>query len=172
LHPGGLTRSSQEGLGLTDDQRRDGARVRFPPPLVFLAVIGVGAGLDHFGLPWRFDSAIARVPGGLLLAAGLGSMAAALGLFLRTGQNPEPWTATPSIITSGIFRFTRNPMYLGMALTQAGVGLLLGFVWIVALTPLAMALVYGIAIRHEERYLAEKFGAEYIAYCRAVRRWL
>ena len=55
-----------------------------------------------------------------LLGAGAALMMGAFGLFRRTGQDPKPWESTPEIISTGIYRFTRNPMYVGLALIQIG----------------------------------------------------
>ena len=101
------------------------------------------------------------------------SVASAFGLFRGIGQDPAPWTTTPEIVTEGIYRMTRNPMYVGMArdpvrhrrrprqrLDRR------------ASCPLVLAIVYAIAVRHEEAYLERKFGEGYLVYKRSVRRWL
>ncbi len=92
--------------------------------------------------------------------------------FKHAGQNPEPWKTTPSIIDNGIYRYSRNPMYVALAIFQIGVGLGLGNLWIVALTPLSLVAVYLVAVRHEEAYLERKFGDPYRRYKARVRRWL
>ncbi len=71
-----------------------------------------------------------------------------------------------------MYRFTRNPMYVGMALLQAGIGLALASAWTIALVPVVLAVVYATAVRHEEAYLEEKFGAAYLSYNSSVRRWM
>ena len=96
----------------------------------------------------------------------------AINLFRRTGQNPEPWKSTPEIVTSGVYRLTRNPMYVGLALLQAAIGVGLANGWIVALIPLVLVIIYLMAIRHEEHYLEAKFGDAYVRYKTSVRRWL
>jgi protein-S-isoprenylcysteine O-methyltransferase Ste14 len=83
-----------------------------------------------------------------------------------------PWTSTPQIVSSGVYRFTRNPMYLGLAAIQLGIGVALGNGWIVALVPAVLAAVHVLAIRPEEAYLERKFGDAYRQYKRSVRRWL
>jgi protein-S-isoprenylcysteine O-methyltransferase Ste14 len=93
-------------------------------------------------------------------------------LFRSTGQDPKPWESTPQIISTGIYRFTRNPMYVGMALLQLSIGIGLGNGWIVVLLPVVLLLIYVIAIRHEEIYLERKFGEGYTRYKGSVRRWL
>lgn len=156
------------------DAERDGAAVRFPPPLVYLAALATGVLLQAFvaALPLAIGTG-ARIGAGLAVAGpGLALIAAALGLFRRTGQDPEPWKPTPEIISTGVYRFTRNPMYVGMTLLQAGIGIGLANAWVVALAPVSLAIVYAIAVRHEEAYLERKFGAAYLAYKASVRRWL
>ena len=119
------------------------------------------------------------LPGGVRFGAatvataiGIGMMAAAIGLFRQTEQDPKPWKSTPEVISTGVYRLTRNPMYVGMALLQAGIGFAFTSVWIIALVPVVLAVVYATAVRHEEAYLEEKFGAAYLSYKNSVRRWI
>lgn len=153
---------------------KDGASVRFPPPFVPLIALGLGLLVHAFVWPWPLPvgGALRWGLGGLLVALGVALMAAAIGLFQRTGQDPKPWKATPEIITTGIYRHTRNPMYLGMGLLQAGIGVALANAWVVVLVPVTCAVIARTAIRHEEAYLERKFGAPYTDYKRSVRRWL
>jgi protein-S-isoprenylcysteine O-methyltransferase Ste14 len=71
-----------------------------------------------------------------------------------------------------VYRLTRNPMYVGMALLQTAIGVGLANAWILAFVPLVLLLVHATAIRHEEAYLERKFGESYASYKRSVRRWL
>ena len=152
----------------------DAAHVRIPPPLVYLAALVAGVLLDRLvapfdlGLPRAARIAITSVTGGL----GLLLMAGAFVRFVRTGQNPKPWTATPEIITRGVYRFTRNPMYaaLTLALVACAAGLANG--WILMLVPVVVGIIHVTAIRPEEAYLEDKFGEPYLVYKRSVRRWL
>jgi len=152
---------------------RDAAAVRFPPPLVYLIAITAGVVL-HWLVPLRVPiSGSTRAIGGVALAAaGFALMAGAIGLFRRIGQNPAPWTTTPEVLTSGVYRFTRNPMYVSMGLLQAAIGVGAANGWILLLVPIVLIEVYMIAIRHEEAYLERKFGATYLDYKQRVRRWL
>ena len=157
-----------------DEPEKDGAAVRIPPPLVYVASVVLGILIHRYALPLPLDLAplprvaLTALPGvlGLVLVGG------AIGLFRRTGQDPKPWAPTPEIVSTGVYRITRNPMYLGMALWQAalGVGLVNG--WILVLVPASLALVYATAIRHEEAYLERKFGEGYTRYRHSVRRWI
>ncbi|MCI0671698.1 MAG: isoprenylcysteine carboxylmethyltransferase family protein, partial [Myxococcaceae bacterium] len=72
----------------------------------------------------------------------------------------------------GVYKFTRNPMYLGMTLLQTAIGIGWANGWIIALLPGVLAIIYATAIRHEEAYLERKFGDAYTRYKESVRRWL
>jgi len=152
----------------------DAATVRFPPPLVYLTGIAGGVLLHALVVP--FDLAL-TLPARIAITAMIGGlglvlMAAALGAFRRTGQDPKPWKVTPEIVSTGAYRFTRNPMYVSMALLQAGLATALSNGWMLALTPMWLGVVYVTAVRHEEAYLEAKFGEAYATYKQSVRRWL
>ena len=153
---------------------KDAAAVRFPPPFAYLIALVVGALLQWFVYPLPLEVPMTlRIGAGVVTAlAGIGLVASAFGLFRGIGQDPAPWTSTPEIVTEGIYRVTRNPMYVGMALLQLGIGIGLANGWIVAFVPLVLAVVYATAVRHEEAYLERKFGEGYLVYKRSVRRWL
>ena len=155
-------------------EAKEGAAVRFPPPFVPLIALAVGLLVHFLVWPWQLpiDGWLRYGGGALLVGLGLGAMAAAMGLFRAIGQDPAPWESTPAIVSTGIYGFTRNPMYLGMGLMQAGIGLALANGWVIALVPVTWVAVYLTAIHHEEAYLEEKFGAEYSDYKSRVRRWL
>jgi protein-S-isoprenylcysteine O-methyltransferase Ste14 len=157
-----------------DFDDRDGAAVRIPPPLVYLGALLVGALLHAFVLPFpaRIFLAARISLASAAALAGVWLMAGAIGLFRRTDQDPKPWKSTPEIISTGVYSFTRNPMYVGMALLQASIGVGLANGWIVALIPPVLAIIYASAVRHEEAYLERKFGDAYTDYKSSVRRWL
>jgi len=156
-----------------DTEAKDGAAVRVPPPLVYIAAVVAGIGLQFIWPVPIGRAGGARVALGLLIALlGVPLVVGAFRLFRKTGQDPKPWLATPEIIRSGVYRFTRNPMYVGLALLQSAIGLGMGNLWILLLVPLACVVVQTTAIRHEEAYLERKFGDAYLDYKRSVRRWL
>ncbi len=152
----------------------EGAPVRFPPPLVYLIALIAGALLHGYVVPWHVGLAFGVRIGVAVVVAGLGFalMGGAFRLFKRSGQDPKPWLPTPEIISTGVYRFTRNPMYVSMALIQAALGIGFANAWIVALVPPVLVAVYVTAVRHEEAYLERGFGETYTAYKRSVRRWL
>ncbi|MHC4959960.1 MAG: methyltransferase family protein [Planctomycetota bacterium] len=153
---------------------KDAAAVRLPPPLLYVAAVATGVLLDAFAvpfdlglaLPWRIALASAAAAAALVL------IVPAFRSFRRIGQDPKPWTATPELVTTGIYRFTRNPMYVALTLVLVSLAAALNNGWLLALVPVTLWIVYRTAIRHEEAYLAAKFGDAYADYKRAVRRWV
>ncbi|KAB2967036.1 MAG: isoprenylcysteine carboxylmethyltransferase family protein [Thermoanaerobaculia bacterium] len=161
---------------MTEDAREDSPGIRVLPPLVVLACFGLG-GLADRVRPWPIAHgwttlAWLRWAGLALVAAGVALDLWSLRLFTRHGTSALPFRPASAFVARGPYRFTRNPMYLGMTLTLAGVGLALGRTWIVLAAALAAAILDRYAIRREERYLERRFGADYLGYKRRVRRWL
>jgi len=159
---------------MTAEPRERGPRVRFPPPLVFLAAALAGVAVERLVVPTHLPlDRLPRILVGLaIVAAAATFLVSARVLFFRTGQNPVPWTPSPSLIGNGPYRFTRNPMYVGMTLLLVGIGVATDVLWIAAFAPLALACVHFIAVRPEEAYLTAKFGPAYDAYRARVRRYL
>ena len=159
-----------------ESESKNAAAVKFPPPILPIVTIVAGHVLGRF-LPVLPGSAL-PTPGRYWIG-GLVAAAAVLILvvwparqFQRSGQDPKPWTPTPEIVVAGTYRFTRNPMYLGMLVFCIGFAIILSDAWIVILTPVCGWLIYVVAIRQEEAYLEEKFGESYRAYKATVRRWI
>lgn len=88
----------------------------------------------------------------------------------RTGLLPGQ--ATNTLVTSGPYRVSRNPLYLGLVTSYVGLGLLTDSLWVLLLTPAAVAAVEWGAIRPEETYLRQRFGANFEEYARRTRRWI
>lgn len=159
---------------MTSAEPKDGAEVRFPPPVVALVTIVAAVALQRvapIGLnlpaPARYWIGGTIVVASILL---LGTWPAVL--FRRSGQSPIPWRPTPSIVERGPYRFTRNPMYLMMVIACVGFAIILSNAWILVLTPLCAFLLHRLAILPEEAYLERKFGEGYLSYKRRVRRWI
>ena len=151
---------------------QDSAQVRFPPPLIVLRMLLLGLAAEPaFGLP-RIDVAALRPIG--LVVGGLGAAILASGLFgfFRAGNDPEPWKKDTALVTSGLYRFSRNPMYLGMVLVQLGIALFAQSIGGLVSVPLAILLIDRFVIAREEPHLVATFGEEYRAYCARVRRWI
>lgn len=158
-----------------ENQHEKHADVKFPPPILPIVTIVAGFILGRF-VPLLPDVGL-PTPGRYWIG-GLVAAAAVLVLvvwparqFQKTGQDPKPWTPTPEFIVSGMYRYTRNPMYLGMIVFCIGFAIILSEAWVLVLTPVCGWLIYVLAIGPEEAYLDEKFGDSYRAYKARVRRW-
>ncbi len=147
--------------------------MRFPPPLVFLGFLLLGPVVDRFsGWPAIPSGALRWGVGGVLLIGAFAIIASAINLFRRAGENPEPWTGTAQLVDSGLYKYTRNPMYLAMAFAHFSLAVLIGSVGALATLPLAILAIHRFVIPQEEAYLARTLGATYADYCQRVRRWL
>jgi protein-S-isoprenylcysteine O-methyltransferase Ste14 len=144
-----------------------------PPPLLF-AVPLLAGWLVNRRWPWSLTgSSTAKVVAGVLvIVVGTAIALAGVRRFRKAGTTVLPFGGTSELVTSGIYRFTRNPMYLGMTLAYVGFTLLLNSVWCVLFLPAALMSVYVLAVRPEERYLSHKFGDQYTRYSAKVRRWI
>lgn len=151
-----------------------GARVRFPPPLVFVLSIGAGVALRYVVAPppLPFARVVQLAVGAVVAIAALALGGSAFGLFKKSGQNPRPWTPKTTLVAQGPYRFTRNPMYVSMMGLQVAIGLLAGNLWIVVLAALSLVVVHYIAVLPEEAYLDATFGDSYRDFKRKVRRYL
>ena len=147
---------------------------RIPPPIVAVCL----ALLAWLAAPAETRAGIAattRVAVGVCIALLGGAIAVAGSIGFRrarTTVNPLHPEKASALVTSGIYRYTRNPMYVGVTLVLIGIAAWLW--WLPALLAPAGFVVYitRFQIRPEERALAEKFGAQYEQYCSSVRRWL
>jgi len=133
-----------------------------------------GAGLVLQGL-WPFHflpvwprivlALVCLVPATILLVSG--TLA-----FRRSRTSMLPARRARHLIVAGPFRYTRNPLYLGLILVYAGVSTGLNLAWSLAQLPLVIVGIYYVAIRPEERRLEQQFGDAYRHYKTTVRRWL
>lgn len=150
----------------------DSAGVIAPPPLIYLGTLGIGFGLNAVIGGGTIPSRVAIPAGSALIVAGsslLGSFARA---FLGAETPIDPYAPSTAIVTDGPFRLTRNPAYLGMALTYAGIAIVSKAPGALVPLPAAIAIIDRGVIAREERYLERKFGARYTDYKRRVRRWI
>src|SRR5882724_3497322 len=115
----------RRGMAVTDDPSSDNAGVRIVPPAVYLGGLAIGYILDliwHLPIAPPGWSLAVRLVGVVILALGVSIMLSAVALFRRLGTKVAPWEPTTKLALDGPYRFTRNPMYLGMALILAGLG--------------------------------------------------
>lgn len=159
----------------------DRAAVHGLPPLYFVAPLAIALALQFFVLPWSFafpaESAFSglalRIAAGMLIGLlGVTTFGATVAAHRCAGNNPHPTSPTSVLITSGPYRFSRHPGYLGFALAQAGIAVAVGSVWALGSVAVSLLLADVLAARPEEAYLERKFGERYRAYKETVRRWL
>jgi protein-S-isoprenylcysteine O-methyltransferase Ste14 len=145
------------------------------PPFLYLACLVLGFALDRLlPLPLAFPggSWVFAATGGGLLLIGVAIMAAGIRNFSRAATPVPSNQPVRALVTTGIHRWSRNPMYVGMSLLYAGIGIAARSPWVLVLAlPLAIILRYGVVAR-EEAYLERRFGDAYRDYKARVRRWL
>jgi protein-S-isoprenylcysteine O-methyltransferase Ste14 len=156
-------------------KRPDTAGVLAPPPLLALAAIVFGLLLDGlfpaYVLSVLLPRGEHRLVGVILLLAAAAIGVPAVLAFRRAGTHTEPWKPATALVTDGIFRFIRNPMYVALILLVAGIAILTASDWMLVMCiPLAFTLHTGV-VKREERYLQAKFGAAYRRYCDTVPRY-
>lgn len=151
---------------------RDTAGVIAPPPLVYLGGLAAGLALRSALPPTPVPPAVRWPVGGALLALGGTLMGSFVRSFARAGTPVSPYSASTALVTTGPYRISRNPGYLGMALVYAGIAVSAEALWALAPLPAVLAVIDRGVIAREERYLERKFGAPYVEYKRRVRRWL
>lgn len=142
------------------------------PPLVMLVHL-----LAAFLLNWILPLPIGfskhlEWTGYILVFVGLGFAFSAVSQFGKMHTTLDPHGSVSTIVTSGPYRFSRNPIYLGFVCTLIGLPLALGNYWGAVVSPLLMVSLYQMVIKHEEAYLEKKFGDVYTSYKSSVRRWL
>ena len=142
------------------------------PPVYLLATLIVMGALHKFVPIAQLIPSPHRYGGFALLALGVGIAASAVGLFSKLGTPVKPFEESTVVVTTGMFRFTRNPMYLGMVVALLGVAILFGSLVTFLPVPVFAAIIHFQFIVPEERFMEELFGAEYLAYKRKVRRWI
>lgn len=156
------------------DKHKDrGPAVKIPPPLIFLSFALLGWGFDHiYHLPVFVSLDMALLLAGLLGGLSVVTILWAVLSFLRHRTHIEPWKPASYLITSGIFRYSRNPIYLGFILLVVATGLYFQLGWIVISVIPSLWCLTHLVIYKEERYLHERFGEDYLRYKSCVRRWL
>ncbi len=146
--------------------------VRVPPPLLYGGAVVAGWLLDR-QTPLPIGGGRGRTLLAWALVAGWAALAlSAIGLFRRRRTSMLPFRPASALVVAGPYRLSRNPMYVSLTLLAAAFALFLNTWWIVVLQVPTLLAVQRFVIVPEEQYLRRRFGAEYDAYTRRVRRWL
>jgi protein-S-isoprenylcysteine O-methyltransferase Ste14 len=146
--------------------------VKVPPPLFYAAGVLLGAWLDHVMPLFTYAPRPARFVAIGCAVLWLVLMLSAVGLFRRARTSIVPIRPANTLVVTGVYRFTRNPMYLSLVFFYLAVTLWFGFAWPFVLLPVVIACIHGFVIAREERYLLRRFGQSYLEYQARVRRWL
>ncbi|MEM9751594.1 MAG: isoprenylcysteine carboxylmethyltransferase family protein [Pseudomonadota bacterium] len=151
----------------------DHANSKIHPPVLFVVCIA-SAALLHIFFSFRLPlpEGLSNSMGLILIALAVFLGGAAAGLFLRSGEGLPPSTPTNQVFETGPYRFTRNPIYLAMAMILLGLFLMSRSAWLLAATFIFTYLIQNMVIRKEEAYLTRKFKDAYKDYQRRVRRWI
>jgi protein-S-isoprenylcysteine O-methyltransferase Ste14 len=143
------------------------------PPFAWILAIVVGIAADRLHpLPFVPASVPGAWVGGAIFAIAFAIGVWAIVTIRNAGTQVETYKPTTAIVANGPYRFTRNPIYLGMMLGLFGLAIALDSLWLLAtLVPFWLVIRYGVIAR-EEAYLERKFGEVYLGYKSRVRRWL
>ena len=140
------------------------------PPHYFvlsvLLIVGIGwvEGGNLLPQPWPYFGALLILIGVIIAAQGSR-------LFVRAGTNIIPFSESSALVTSGVFAYSRNPMYTGLVLALGGTAVIMNGIlpWIVVMA--FIAVIRGYFIRNEEILMERTFGEAYLSYKARVRRW-
>ena len=146
-------------------------RIIYPPIWLVFGLLAVFFLAEFLPGP-VFLSQVAQVAGSIVIFLGLVLLLLAGNLFKRAETDMIPFRNVSALVTTGIYRYTRNPMYLGMAAILLGCGLTVGALTALLVAPAFMVIIEIRFIRFEEDMLRELFGEEFEQYCTRVRRWL
>lgn len=149
--------------------------VHFPPPTLFVVGFLTAVALDRWMLSLRLGGASRTAlltAGWVLIVAGILVLLWAMLTFARARTAILPSRPARTIVATGPFRYSRNPMYVALSAIYTGLALLMSMAWPLLLLPLVLLGLYALVIRREEHYLGHAFGDEYAAYRSRVRRWL
>lgn len=156
------------------DTSRDTPNVILFPPMIPLSILVAGVIFNFFMPPGLLAHVLflGRIAvGAIAFVVGIGMVIAANRIFRRIGTNARPSQPTLALATTGMFTWTRNPMYVGGSLALLGIAIGFALDWVLLLLVVSLPLVhYGIILR-EERYLERKFRDEYRRYKTKVPRY-
>ncbi len=148
--------------------------LKYPPILQVLVSLAIAWGLQRTLPQFSVEVPFADWIGGALGVIGVLITSVGVGIFAKnkTTINPVQPEQASKLVTDGLYRITRNPMYLGLLLLVTGV-----VIWFENLAGIASILLFMVTmtmfqIKPEEKVMEEKFGSEYLAYKRQVRRWI
>jgi len=153
-------------------EHKDHASVKIHPPVLLVIHIFIAWLLGRFVVLPIVVSPLFKTIGLGLAGVGFLLGLSALYAFTKARTTVNPHGSVKTIVSSGVYRFTRNPIYLGMVFMLVGFPLAFGNVWGIPLALAFIPLMNKLVIEHEEAYLEKKFGEAYTGYKSRVRRWV
>ena len=156
----------------SNDGRPDNPGVVTHPPFLYAGALAAGAALDWLIPLPVLAAGTGLVPGVALIVAALALAFWCFGLFRRAGTNVPTSRPATAIVTDGPYRFSRNPIYVALTALSVGIALWVNSWWMLGLLLPTLVIMNIGVIDREERYLTAKFGDEYLAFKKRVRRWL
>ena len=150
------------------------------PPLIMLFYFNLGffIGISNlyvtqlYELPVFLDFLRSPELGGLVVLVSFILIYSSVRLFRQNTEDPNPTTQSNKLITTGIYKYIRNPMYLALVLFQIGLGISLSFLHISIMSIFTAITLHYFVIKREETYLKNSFGADYESYKKKSRRWI
>ncbi len=167
-------RDAKNQNGKTNNNENPG--VIFPPPLILLSFLVAGALLQFIfplGVFAPFSIFSLQFFDGLaIILVGIGLALWGVKTFSKAGTNVATHQAALLVVVDGPYKFTRNPMYMGMQILLIGVGIMFSSEWFLLLWPIFFLILRFGVVAREERYMREKFGEQYVALLNSTRRWI
>ncbi len=155
-----------------EPRRKDTSDPIVRPPIAYACSLLSGLVLDRIWPLALPSSGVQESAGALLVAASIALFTRSVREFRKFGAPVPSSRPSTTVVRTGPYRFSRNPIYLAFTLLQLGIGLWACNGWLLVLLIPTLALISCGVIDREERYLSEKFGEDYLRYRRSVRRWL
>ena len=142
------------------------------PPVYLLSTFILMWLLHHFVPVYRFIEPPMAYAGTVVILFGIIMTAISAGVFVKVDTGLVPFDEAKVLVTGGFFRFTRNPMYIGMLLILLGAGFMFGSVSALFPIPVFFLIIRNIFVLAEERFCEAAFGQQYLDYKTKVRRWI
>jgi protein-S-isoprenylcysteine O-methyltransferase Ste14 len=161
-------------MGKNSTASTDSAAISIPPPIFFFVCLGCGILLEYF-----YPILLINLPlvprvivSGIFIMIAICFAVTGFFTLIRNKTTFDTSKSTSKIVTSGVYRFSRNPLYFSLLLLLSGVAILLSSFWLFLAIPILYILFLFKAVKPEEKYLSQKFGEEYLYYSQKVRRWI
>jgi len=150
----------------------DTAGVIAPPPVIYLTSLVIGLVFRAL-VPTPFlPRGLAFMLGAILIAIAVWLSVWGVRVMHRAGTSEKTSLPTTALVTTGPFRYSRNPLYVSLTLGYLGIAVAAQSLWALALLIVVLAVMLRGVIGREERYLERRFGEDYLRYKGRVRRWI